>query len=83
VAKGLLQLEQETYTLGLRWDPVAGVAVKAEVFRVRPEKGAFGFALPSSLVQLMSSTDVAVESLTIPETPKKIDGLRMSIDAVF
>lgn len=83
VANGLLRLEQETYTLGMRWDPVAGVAVKAEVFRVRPQEGAFGFALPSSLVQLMSSTDVSLESLTIPDTPKKIDGLRMSIDAVF
>lgn len=83
LANSLLQLEQETYTLGLRWDPLAGVAVKAEVFRVRPSEGNFGFALPSSLVLLMSSTDVALESLTIPETPKKIDGLRMSIDAVF
>lgn len=83
VTNSLLQLEQETYTLGLRWDPAAGVAVKAEVFRVRPNEGNFGFALPASLVELMSTTDVSLESLTIPETPKKVDGLRMSIDAVF
>lgn len=83
VANGLIQLKQETTTLGVRWDPVAGVAVKLDLFRVRPTDGSYGFALPSTLIALMESSDASIADLSIPDPPKKIDGLRVAIDAVF
>lgn len=83
VANDLVRLEQETLTLGLRWDPLPGMAVKTEVFQMRPTDNSYGFALPSVLLDVSGQQASALEDFEIPAPPEKVRGVRMSIDAVF
>ena len=81
----LLQLDATTYTVSVRWDPVASLALKAEIFRADLKNGSYGFVLPESIVALatQSSTSTSLESISIPEAPDSVDGMRVSIDVVF
>lgn len=81
----IVRLEQESYTLGVRWDPTPGFAVKAEVFRVEPKNGSYGFAIPSSMMT-MTNTDLSAladQELDFSQQPEHITGLRIALDVVF
>lgn len=83
VTTELVRVEQETFTLGLRWDPSTGIAVKAELFRVNPTNTSYGFSFPQSLVDLGTSKSTAATGFMLPDAPDKVDGMRLSVDAVF
>jgi hypothetical protein len=80
----LVRLEQERYTLGLRWDASENLAIKAEVFQVRLKNGSYGFALPSSITQLADSGGAQTATdVEIPPPPEHISGMKLSLDMVF
>jgi hypothetical protein len=79
-----VRLEQERYTLGLRWDASENLAIKAEVFQVRLKNGSYGFALPSSITQLADSGGAQTATdVEIPPPPEHISGMKLSLDLVF
>lgn len=81
----IIRLEQETYTLGLRWDPTSGFALKAEVFVVELKNGSYGFAIPSSLLQTSQAeiTDLADQEFNFGPPEDRVTGVRVSLDMVF
>lgn len=81
----IIRLEQETYTLGLRWDPAAGFALKAEVFVVKPLNGSYGFAIPSGLLASSEAqiTEFAEQEFEFNPPEGSINGVRVSLDMVF
>lgn len=86
VTMNIIRLEQETLTLGLRWDPVESLAVKAEVFHVELQNGSYGFAIPSAMLALSESnflTFANSEAPVYPEAADSVNGVRMSLDLVF
>ena len=86
VTMDIIRLEQETVTLGVRWDPVESLAVKAEVFHVDLKNGSYGFAIPSAMLALSESNFLAfadAETPVYPEPADSVNGVRMSLDLVF
>lgn len=79
----LVRLEQECITVGLRWDPAPGIAVKGELLYIELLNDSYGFALPGSIVDVSGSQEASLGNVDIPEPPNSVKGLRMSIDAVF
>lgn len=83
VANDLVEASQESVTLGLRWDPLPGIAVKAEVFRVFPMYDGYGLSFPGGLLDSAEAVDASLDDINIGNPPDNIDGMRMSLDAVF
>ena len=82
----IIRLEQETYTLGLRWDPTAGLAVKAEAFYVDLKNGSYGFAIPTSMLAISESNlnlSGAADGFDFQPPEDAVAGVRVSIDVVF
>lgn len=82
----IVRLEQETYTLGLRWDPTAGLAVKAEAFYVDLKNGSYGFAIPSTMLAISESNlnlAGAEDGFDFQAPEDGVTGFRLSIDVVF
>ena len=86
VSMDIIRLEQETWTLGVRWDPMQNLAVKAEVFHVELQNGSYGFAVPVGIMELARSNAqsfTASDSVSFPEPEDSLNGVRMSLDVVF
>lgn len=83
VANDLVQASQESVTLGLRWDPLPGIALKAEVFRVFPMYNGYGLSFPGGLLDSAVAVDASLDDINLGNPPDNIDGMRMSLDAVF
>lgn len=86
VTMNIIRLEQESLTLGVRWDPVENLAVKAEVFRVDLKNGSYGFAVPSAMLALSEAnflTFADTGATVYPEPKDSVNGVRMSLDLVF
>ncbi len=86
VSMNIIRLEQETVTLGVRWDPVESLAVKAEVFRVDLQNGSYGFAIPGAMLALSEVNFLAfadTEAVDYPEPRDSVNGVRLSLDLVF
>lgn len=84
-AMNALRLEQDTYTLGVRWDPAVSLAIKAEMFYANMSDGSYGFALPKQLLELAAgnSSGRSVDEITISSPEENVTGVRLSIDMVF
>lgn len=85
VTREAMRVEQESYTLGLRWDPVAGLALKAEVYRVDLKGNSYGFAMPKAILALMDTdiTQLAGADINFPEPEDSVTGMRVALDLVF
>ncbi|MCG8315327.1 MAG: hypothetical protein MI976_19120 [Pseudomonadales bacterium] len=79
-----LNVEQESYTLGVRWDPMAGLAIKAEVFMVEIKGDSYGFAFPKAVIDLLTADSLDLSTdLSFPEAENKLSGIRLAVDMVF
>ena len=82
--RSAMNLEQESYTLGVRWDPLPGLDLKAEVFMVDLKGRSYGFAFPKTDINLLTaeSLDLSGE-LSFPEPEDQLKGIRLAVDMVF
>lgn len=83
--QNIIQLDQQSYMFGVRWDPMPGFAVKAEVFRSEPKNGSYGFAIPANLMTL-TNTDISMlsnQQLDLNQRPDHVTGMRFALDVVF
>lgn len=86
VTMNIIRLEQETFTLGVRWDPLESLAIKAEVFQVQLKNGSYGFAIPAAMLGLSEVNFLAfadTEATAFPAPQDSVSGVRLSLDLVF
>lgn len=85
IVREAMRVEQESYTLGVRWDPMPGVALKTEVFQADMKGTSFGFALPKNILEFLGSdiTELAGTNLEFPEPESSVLGVRVALDMVF
>ncbi len=85
IIREAMRVDQESYTLGLRWDPMPGLDLKAEVFMADMKRTSFGFALPKNMLALMESDimDIALDDVSFPKPESNIVGMRVGLDLVF
>ncbi|CBL47304.1 Hypothetical protein HDN1F_37210 [gamma proteobacterium HdN1] len=83
VIDSLAQPQQESLTLGLRWDPSTGIDVKWEIFQVRPKSNTFGFSFPTLMVENVGKDSTELTDAMLPDPARKLLGYRIAIDAVF
>ena len=83
-AMNIVRLEQQSYTLGVRWDPVPGLDVKAEASYVDLKNGSYGFAFPSAMLANADSSLLnATDSNVYPQPKNSITAFRVAMDLVF
>ncbi|OUS24412.1 hypothetical protein A9Q99_24700 [Gammaproteobacteria bacterium 45_16_T64] len=72
--------EQRSWIVGLRWDPIAGIAIKAEYQRIFLPGDSYGYILPKSIVD--GSGD-AVGGSGFQEKVDTATVVKLSLDLVF
>lgn len=85
VAADALRLEQKSVTVGVRWDPLASLALKADVFYVKPQNGSYGFAMPTAILDVAGggAMDASSANVEFPEPADNVTGVRLALDMVF
>jgi len=78
--RNLSSPDQRSWTLGLRWDPISGIAVKVEYQYIELRGESYGYILPKSLVD---GSDDAVGASGFQDKVDKVNVVKVSLDLVF
>lgn len=79
-SRNLSSPEQRSWTLGLRWDPKPGIAVKAEYSRTELPGDSYGYILPQAVVD---GSGEGVGGVGFQEKVDDVDIVKVSLDLVF
>ena len=78
--RNLSNPSQHSWALGVRWDPVPSIAVKAEYQYISLPGRSYGYVLPSTLID--NSGDV-ISPDGFPDKVDNINVVKLSLDLVF
>jgi len=78
--RNLSSPDQRSWTLGLRWDPISGVAVKVEYQYIELRGESYGYILPKSIVD---GSGEGMSAVGFQDKVDNVDVVKVSLDLVF